>query len=100
MKASPKLFRSDSSSSRFRRLRKLGWRGIENGALLDLMAPQFQTLITTDKNIPHQQNFEKRGISAIILPTNEIPLVIELLNRIEELLSVIRPGEVIAIAKQ
>lgn len=76
---------------------EMGWRAVENGALLDLMAPAFQTLITTDKNITHQQNLKKRGISAVILPTNQIPLVRDLLPKIEETLSSIGRGEIIEI---
>ena len=35
---------------------EMGWRGVKNGALLDSMAGEFQLIITTDKNIPFQQN--------------------------------------------
>ena len=45
---------------------ELGWRGISNGDLLDLMTGRFDVLITTDKNIPFQQNLAKRNLSAII----------------------------------
>lgn len=68
-------------------------RGIKNGALLDLMSGQFQILITTDKNFPSQQNLKKRQISAVILPTNDIPAVIALLPEIERTLATISPGE-------
>ena len=44
----------------------MGWRGIKNGELLDLMAGQFQVLITADKNLLFQRNLKKRQISAII----------------------------------
>jgi hypothetical protein len=77
---------------------EMGWRAVENGALLDLMAPTFQTLITTDKNLIHQQNFNKRGISAIILPTNQIPLVRNMVSKIEETLISIGRGEVVEIS--
>lgn len=79
-------------------LEELGWRGIKNGALLDLMADSFQVLITTDKNIPYQQNLAKRNIAAVILPTNEIPIVIKLLPQIEELLSRLTPGSSVPIS--
>jgi hypothetical protein len=52
---------------------EMGWRGIKNGQLLDLMSGQFQILVTTDKNLPSQQNLKKRRISAVILSTNDIP---------------------------
>jgi hypothetical protein len=41
----------------------MGWRGIKNGALLDLMAEEFQTIVTTDKNLPFQQNLARRRIA-------------------------------------
>jgi hypothetical protein len=69
-----------------------GWRGIKNGALLDLMSGRFQILITTDKNLPSQQNLGKRQISVIILPTNDIPSVIELLPQIEQAIGDISAG--------
>jgi len=75
----------------------MGWRAVANGALLDLMAPGFQVLITTDKNLMYQQNLDKRGISAIILPTNQIPVVRTLLPKIEEALLAIGHGEVVEI---
>ena len=57
------------------------------------MAGQFQVLITTDKNVPFQQNLKKRQISAIILPTNDVPSVIDLLPQIEIALTTIGLGE-------
>ena len=74
------------------------WRGIKNGALLDLMTGQFQILITTDKSLPFQQNLKQRQISAVIIPTNDVPFVIELLPQIESALAVISPGQAIEIA--
>jgi hypothetical protein len=93
----PKVIQSRLSYLSISTVEELGWRGIKNGALLDLMADRFQVLITTDKNIPYQQNLAKRNISAVILPTNEIPIVIKLLPQIEELLSRLTPGEVVPI---
>jgi hypothetical protein len=75
----------------------MGWRGVRNGALLDLMVGQFAVLITTDKNIPFQQNLMSRKISAIVLPANDIPSVIQLLPVIESALQTISPGEVIQL---
>jgi hypothetical protein len=57
------------------------------------MAGQFEILVTTDKSLPFQQNLKKRQISAVILPTNELPSIIELLPQIERALATIVPGE-------
>jgi hypothetical protein len=71
----------------------MGWRGTRNGAPLDLMSGKFQVLITTDKNLPSQQNLEKRQISVVILPTNDVPSVIALLPQIERAIIATLPGE-------
>lgn len=72
---------------------EMGWRGIKNGALLDLMAGRFDVLITTDKNLSYQQNLVRRQISAVVLPTNEIPTVIDLLSEIRIAIETIAIGE-------
>lgn len=75
----------------------MGWRGIKNGALLDLMAEEFQTIVTTDKNFPFQQNLAKRRIAAVILPSNRIRIVIELIPKIESALITITPGQFVEL---
>ena len=71
---------------------QMGWRGIKNGKLLDLMDGRFNTLVTTDKNLRFQQNLAQRQISVVVLPTNQIPLVLLLMPQIEEALAAIGPG--------
>jgi hypothetical protein len=75
----------------------MGWRGIRNGALLDLMAEEFQAIVTTDKNLPFQQNLARRRIAAVILPSNRIHIVIELLPKIESALTAIAPGQFVEL---
>ena len=89
----PKIIQKQIGKLSISNVEEMGWRGTRNGALLDLMAGEFQILITTDKNLPFQQNLEKRQISAIILPTNDVPSIIELLPQIEETLATIEPGD-------
>jgi hypothetical protein len=79
----PRIIQKRLSELSISSVEEMGWRGIKNGALLDLMAGQFQILITTDKNLPSQQNLKKRQISLVILPTNDVPSVIGLLPQIE-----------------
>jgi hypothetical protein len=54
----PKIIQKRLSQLSISNVEEMGWRGIKNGALLDLMAGQFQILITTDKNLPSQQNLK------------------------------------------
>jgi hypothetical protein len=89
----PKIVQWRLSKLSISNVEEMGWRGIKNGALLDLMSGRFQILVTTDKNLPAQQNLGKRQISVIILPTNDIPSVIELLPQIEQAIGDISAGE-------
>jgi hypothetical protein len=49
-----------------------GWKGKENGDLLSLVENRFDVLITSDANLPFQQNLSGRNLSIIILPTNKL----------------------------
>ena len=48
----------------------LGWAGITNGALLELVEGHFDVLITSDQNLRYQQNLTGKQLSVIQLPTN------------------------------
>ncbi|MEK6334492.1 MAG: hypothetical protein AABM67_06055 [Acidobacteriota bacterium] len=89
----PKIIQKRLSNLSISNVEEMGWRGIKNGELLDLMSGQFQILVTTDKKLPAQQNLKKRQVSAVVLPTNDIPSVIQLLPQIEQALTTIEAGE-------
>ena len=95
----PKIIQRRLNKLSISNVEDMGWRGIKNGALLDLMAGQFQVLITADKNLPLQQNLKKRQISAIIIPANDVPAVVKLLPQIEQALATIAPGESIGLTQ-
>ena len=48
-------------------VRQMGWSGLKNGELLNKAQHEFDILITTDKNIKHQQNLLKYEISIVVL---------------------------------
>lgn len=89
----PKIIQKRLNQLSISNVEEMGWRGIKNGALLDLMAGQFEILITTDQNLRSQQNLKKRQISLVILPTNDVPSVIGLLPQIERASPKSRPEE-------
>jgi hypothetical protein len=81
-------------------VQQMGWRGVKNGALLDLMAGEFQVIVTADKNLPLPQNLLKREICAVILPTNRIRIVTSLLPKIELALADVAPGKFIQLTAE
>jgi hypothetical protein len=93
----PKIIKSRLPHLTISTVEEMGWRGIKNGRLLDLMDNRFAILVTTDKNLRFQQNLEKRNLSVVILPSNQIPVVISLLPKIENALTTIRLGTFIEI---
>lgn len=49
-------------------VRDKGWNGIKNGKLLELMlANKFDALLTFDKNLQYQQNFQKYTLTVFVL---------------------------------
>ena len=64
----PKKFKKDFEEYEIYTVRERGWNGISNGDLLRLMLGEgFEVLITFDKNLQHQQNFDKHPLCVIVL---------------------------------
>jgi hypothetical protein len=47
--------------------RALGWDTLRNGELLAAEAAGFDVFVTTDRNIPYQQNLSGRHIAVVVL---------------------------------
>ncbi|MEK7727342.1 MAG: hypothetical protein AAB354_02950, partial [candidate division KSB1 bacterium] len=71
---------------------EMGWGGIKNGKLFGLAEGQFNVLISTDQNLSHQQNLTGKQLAVIILPSNKVPIVAQLLPAIEQAINIIQPG--------
>jgi hypothetical protein len=64
----PKRLKQDLTHHDVATVRDKGWAGIINGKLLQLLIEeQFNVLVTFDKNLRHQQNFDKYPITMIVL---------------------------------
>ena len=77
-----------------------GLAGLKNGALLTAAEAQgFDVMITTDQEIPFQQNLPSRKISVLVLcaRTNRLADLKPLVPNALEALARITPGEVIRI---
>ncbi len=64
----PKRLKNDFAEYEIFTVRDKGWNSKKNGELLELMLVEgFNTLITFDRNLEHQQNFEKYPITVFVL---------------------------------
>ena len=62
---------------------ELGWQGLENGDLLDAAEEAgFDLLVTCDQNVQHQQNFSRRKLALLVLPSNHWPTLRSVAARI------------------
>lgn len=53
-----------------------GWSTLKNGDLLDVAEREgFKVLLTTDKNLRHQQDLRARGIAIVVLGTTSWPRI-------------------------
>lgn len=56
--------------------RDRGWEELSNGDLIEAAEQAgFDVLVTTDKNIRHQQNLSKRSIALVVLEHSQWPMV-------------------------
>ena len=63
----PKRLKYDFADHEIYTVRDKDWNGIKNGQLLQPMIDNsFQALLTFDKNLQHQQNFQKYTIAVFV----------------------------------
>ncbi len=71
-----------------------GWANIKNGKLLRAANDAgFDVLLTADKNMHYQQNFDGLHLSSIVVPTNRKKLVEKCIPAILQSLEQVHPGQ-------
>lgn len=78
-----------------------GWRGVENGELLQRAADEnFQVFITKDQNLEFQQNLQEAKLGIIVLdaPSHDIEVLKPLIPATLEAIEVVKPGELRHVA--
>lgn len=73
-------------------VQKRGWKGIKNGALMQLAADEFDLFITSDQNIRHQQNLLSSTIAVLELSTNDLRRIRASAALIQSAISEVEPG--------
>ena len=78
--------------------RQLGWQQLRNGELLRQAEESgFDVLLTTDKNIRHQQNLSKRSIAIVVLTSQQWPDVQSHVDRIVSAIRAVKPGQYLEV---
>jgi hypothetical protein len=78
----------------------MGWGDLDNGALLDAMAGNFEALVTVDKRLPEQQHIKDRPFGVIVLraKSNRLSDLLPLVPGLLAALSTLEPGAVNEVA--
>lgn len=74
--------------------------GMKNGKLLAAAeASGYQVLLTSDREIPYQQNLRNRSISIVIMrsQTNDLRDLVPLVPSLLAALETIQPGQILTI---
>jgi len=82
----PKRLKKDFTEHEIYTVTDKNWNGKKNGELLSLMLNEgFDVLFTFDKNLEHQQNFEKYPIAVFVLvaENNTYAVLSELVENIK-----------------
>ena len=93
----PRLVKTHLSEFPVKTVQEMGWSGIKNGDLLKAAEQHFTIFITADQQLRYQQNLTGNPLAIIVLPTNQVPLVINLLPRIREAIAEIQPATIIEV---
>jgi hypothetical protein len=73
------------------------WTDLSNGALLRAAEAEFDALVTTDKNLRHQQNLSMTRLAILILPTTSWPKIQPHQAHVAAAVDKLRPGDVVAL---
>ena len=73
--------------------RTRGWEELANGELIDLAEQAgFEVMVTTDKNIRHQQNLKAHKIALVVLEHSQWPMVKLVAENIVAAVNGAKPG--------
>lgn len=70
-----------------------GWSRLQNGALLQAAeAGGFEVLVTTDRNLPYQQNLQGRRVAIVVLRSTSWPRIQRSLSTVVQAIETVSPG--------
>lgn len=76
---------------------ELGWSTLRNGELLASAEPQFDVLVTTDRNLRQQQNLAGRRVAILVLPTTSWPRLQSMTRAIASAVDAPQPGRYVEL---
>ena len=97
MSASPRPLRRFLTGHEVSTIEDSGWKGLENGALLQKAEGLFDAFITADKNLRYQQNPANRRIAILELDTNDWLRLRATVPKIQQALDSLKSGDYVTL---
>jgi hypothetical protein len=77
---------------------EMGWSTLGNGELLTAAETEgFECLVTTDRNLRHQQNLGGRRLRVVVLPTTDWATIRRHADDVVAAMVEVRPGEALHV---
>jgi hypothetical protein len=92
----PRPFKREFAGYEISTVTEMGWSGLNDAGVLDkAVGAGFAVLITTDQNLPYQQNIGSLnlGVIVIVAVSNRLEYLKPFLPRVLEVLATVKPGE-------
>jgi predicted nuclease of predicted toxin-antitoxin system len=89
----PRPLREHLTGCKIRTAQEMGWGQLKNGDLLRAAEKHFDVLVTSDKNLKHQQNLAGRKLAILVLPTNDWTVLRAKAGIVLSALQKLGPGE-------
>lgn len=70
---------------------------LRNGELLAKAEAAFDVLVTTDRNLRHQQNLADQQIAILVLPTTSWPRLQSITREIAAAIDALKPGHYVEV---
>lgn len=97
----PRALRDELSGHEVKTVAESGWIGVKNGDLLRLAAERFDVLLTVDRNLEYQQNFQGAAIAVIVIhaQSNDVAALQPLMPKVLEAIPGAPRGKVTNIGR-
>lgn len=81
---------------------EIGWRGTEDGLLLEFAQTEFDVFVTVDRNLERQNDLKKflLGFVVVRVRSNEINAYRPIFSHIQEAAQRVRSGEIVYVAER
>jgi hypothetical protein len=95
----PRKLKSELTEHEVRTAQEQGWSGLKNGALLQVASGHFDVLLTVDRNIAFQQNFQglRIAVVAMVAKSNRFRDLRPMMAQVRLALPKAKRGEVLRV---